>query len=393
MKKMIKYSSIEQFRNVVKDVTHSAQYTGTDVDGNIAMNRNAKMPTLTIVASEKIHGTNAAVCYNEIDGFWVQSRSNIITVDSDNAECATYIHGRGTPGKKDYIAPRKPEWMNIINALANEYNIDLKTNTIAVFYEWCGGNIQTNSAVSGLDKQAIIFQHFRVTPFATEEQVQIIDLEQGQTFEVEREPEHYWLETCETIRPGNASYVNWISVPEFGIHNIMNFPTYEIEIDFNNAQMSQNKLIELVDKIEANSPVGQALGKDGNIGEGVVCTFMYKDKLYKFKVKGEKHSKSKVKTLSPVDEAKEQAKIDFANYACPAWRLEQMYQETFDTLNGGKGDVKKTGDFLRAVIGDVMKEEADVMKDRGLEPKEVNGKISQVARQWFMEQLDKEAGL
>ena len=25
----------------------------------------------------------------------------------------------------------------------------------------------------------------------------------------------------------------------------------------------------------------------------------------------------------------------------PNWRLEQIYQETFDTINGGKGDIKK----------------------------------------------------
>jgi hypothetical protein len=114
----------------------------------------------------------------------------------------------------------------------------------------------------------------------------------------------------------------------------------------------------------------------------------------RFKVKGEEHSASKVKTLKPVDEAKEKAKIDFVNnHACKGWRLEQMYAEVFDTLNGGKGDINRTGDFLKAVIGDVMKEEADVMVELGLEPKQVNGAISKVARTWFMEQLDREAML
>ena len=135
------------------------------------------------------------------------------------------------------------------------------------------------------------------------------------------------------------------------------------------------------------------LGEEKLIGEGNVWVGWYKDTRLIFKVKGTSHANSKVKTLKPVDEVKEQKKIDFANYACPAWRLTQMYQETFDTLNGGMGNVKGTGDFLRAVIKDIMKEETLEMHDRNLEPKEVNGMISKVARTWFMEELNREAGL
>ena len=40
-----------------------------------------------------------------------------------------------------------------------------------------------------------------------------------------------------------------------------------------------------------------------------------------------------------------------------------------------------------------MKEEILEMHERGLEPKEVNGMISKVARTWFMEELDREVGL
>lgn len=36
---------------------------------------------------------------------------------------------------------------------------------------------------------------------------------------------------------------------------------------------------------------------------------------------------------------------------------------------------------------------ADIMAERELDPKSINGVISKVARRWFMEQLDKEAGL
>ena len=55
--------------------------------------------------------------------------------------------------------------------------------------------------------------------------------------------------------------------------------------------------------------------------------------------------------------------------------------------------VKHTGDFLRWVISDIVKEESDRMFEAGLEPKEVNSLISKIARGWFMEELDKLAGL
>ena len=46
-------------------------------------------------------------------------------------------------------------------------------------------------------------------------------------------------------------------------------------------------------------------------------------------------------------------------------------------------DVKRTGDLLRWLVNDIMKEELDVMIENGLEPKEVNPKISQKARTMF----------
>ena len=116
--------------------------------------------------------------------------------------------------------------------------------------------------------------------------------------------------------------------------------------------------------------------------------------LYRLKVKGEKHSNSKVKTFKPVDTEKEQVKIDFANYACPAWRLEQMWQKTFGINNEiTEPNVKETGTFLRNVIADVWKEESDIAFEKGIEPKDVNSLISKVARDWFMEELNKLAGL
>ncbi len=353
MKRHINFGSIEQFRNIVKNVRSSSQYIGFDeVENKPIFDDTIKFPIITAIGTEKIHGTNAAVCFNSVDGFWVQSRENIITVEKDNAGCALAVESK------------KEQWMDIIHELAKEYNIDMFNNIISIYFEWAGGNIQKNSALSGLNKKAIIFKHFKVSNFNDS---------------IERST---WYETK----------INgiWIEDIENEIYNIHNFDTYEIEIDFSRPDISQNKMIELINEIEENSPVGKSFGIENNIGEGIVFTFLFKDELYRFKVKGEKHSTSKVKTLKLVDSEKEQTKIDFANYATPSWRLEQAYQNVFDTINGGKGDIKKTGDFLRAVHFDIIKEENDILIEKGLEPKEVNGLISNIARAWLIEQLNNE---
>ena len=132
------------------------------------------------------------------------------------------------------------------------------------------------------------------------------------------------------------------------------------------------------------------LGIDGNIAEGIVGTFEYKDTIFKFKVKGEKHANSKVKILKPVDNEKEQRKIDLAQKVTTALRCEQAWQVVHGIDNEIKVPEKKNVvEFLRWVHGDVMKECLDDYREAKLEPKEINGQISKIAKLWFFEQLEK----
>ena len=157
-------------------------------------------------------------------------------------------------------------------------------------------------------------------------------------------------------------------------------------------------MIRIVDEVEKECPVGKYFGVSG-IGEGIVASHYDKNdvRVHIFKAKGNLHSAKsggKVKTLKPVDEAHEQLKRDFVNnHACPEWRLDQMYNETFDVINGGMGNIRKTGDYIKAVISDCMKEETDILVEMKLEPKEVNSLISKVAKEYLFSRLNKEAGL
>ena len=111
-------------------------------------------------------------------------------------------------------------------------------------------------------------------------------------------------------------------------------------------------------------------------------------------VKGTKHSGiCKVKTLKPVDEKHLKLLNDVAQQVTPQWRLNQMYDETFDTLNGGKGDIKKTGDFIRAVFKDIAKEELDILAKYELTIKDISGSVVKIIKPWFFTTVKEEIGL
>jgi len=374
MKRFITFGSISQFRAIVKNTTQNYQFVGFDEETKeCIVDRDAVMPVVEAIGSEKIHGTNAATCYSSQDGLWVQSRKNIITPEKDNAGCAFAVY------------QNEAEWKQIINSLAEEYKIDLTKNIISVYFEWCGGNIQSNSCVTGLDKMAIIFRYFKVSPV------------ESQADDEEDDKSAKWLETgvvknVEGIYPGKV----WVSNKEKNIHNVMDFPTVSLTIDFNDPSSAQSEMIKLTEEVEKNSGIANAFNKSENVGEGWVWSFVdNRGNLQRWKTKGEAHSKSskgpKIKTLKPVDSVLEQKKIDFVNnIACTEGRLNQMWTEiVHSTYNGDKSliNIKDMGSFLKLVNSDVIKEEMDIMASQGLEPKQINGLISKVARDWFKEQL------
>ena len=378
MKRMIKYNDIGTFEASVKKLRRQVQYTGLDEDGKAIYDSLAKLPNIEVWFTEKIHGTNAAVCYSIPDGFWVQSREGIKTLESDNAGCC------------QAAMKREASWMDIINALAKYHKIDLKKNIISLYYEWCGGSIQKKSAVTGLEKRAIIFNHFKVSPLDPQ-----VD-ENGDTLQTDRQPAK-WYETIvgEEVTMGmfgQETKVVYGSDAENDIYNITDYNVWKYAVDFENALLHNNEFLELLHKIELASPVGKAMGKEENVAEGMVGTFKFEDVIYKFKVKGEEHTTSKVKTLKPVDNVLEQKKIDLAAKVVTPGRCEQGWQLIHGIDNELKEPSKSNlGDFLSWIHRDIIKECMPLYNEANLEIKEVNQKISMIAKLWFFEQLQKDA--
>jgi len=373
MKRMINMGSIGTFRTTVKNIQFQSQYTGTkDEEGNPILDRTAKAPVIKVKYSEKTNGTNLGICYNNKTDFYVQSRKNIITPEKDNAGSAFAAYAN------------KDAWMKIINNLAEFHDIDLDNSIITIYAEWCGNGIQKKANVTGEEKMSIIFDYFKVSPLEPSE-----------------DESSEWYETITIQTAYNPWIETWVDSPEHRIFNVNNFPdaTGYIDIDFERPDIANNELIKIMEEFESNSPIARYFGHPENVGEGIVCTFVFNGTRNAFKVKGESHSKGKtrVKTLKPVDSVLEQKKIDFVNeYACTESRLNQMWTEIVHSVHNGNEslmDMKDMGNFLKLVQQDTVKEEMDIMSERGLEPKMINSTLSKVARNWFIEQLNGGIGL
>ena len=349
-----KFTNIGQFRQVVQNVKRTASFKGLDKNGEPIYAETYTLPTINFYGTVKLHGTCSGVSMDHKGEMLVLSRKNIIDINHDNAGFAAFV--------------KKNE--NAIKDLFKPFKNCLQHNEKVVIYgEWCGKGIQKGVTINQLEKMWVIFA-VKIVPFKNDDQ----------------DNDSSYYVACNGIRS-----------KEDRIFNIEDFQTFSLDIDFNRPDIANNKMIELVNQVEQCCPVGKYFGVEG-VGEGIVWSSWENGRrVHIFKTKGEKHAKSsgsRVKTLKPVNEEFEQKKRDFVNnYACQEFRLDQIYNETFDLLNGGQGDIRKTGDYIRNVMKDVIKEESDMLVQMGLCSKDVTKLIASVAREYMLDRLDKEAGI
>lgn len=320
---MKKYPSIEQFRNVIRRVKELHDYKGKDENGNNIYQHTENYPILKFEGTVKLHGTNAGIVKYK-DRFEFQSRERVLSLNQDNAGFMTYM---------------------IDKDLDNLFSIFEFNESVVIYGEWCGGNIQKGVALNGLPKMFIIFG------------VKVDD---------------EWVDL-----PTN------LHLNEINIYNILQFKTFEIEIDFNKPEDIQNTIIDLTIEVENTCPVGKFFGKEG-IGEGIVFTCK-SNKDLKFKSKGEKHSSSKVKVLNSVDTEELKSINEFVDYAVTENRLNQGLQ--YFKENGIEIDSKNTGQFLAWVVKDVLKEESDTLANTNLSDKKIKNAIVNRSRIWFLNAL------
>ena len=317
---MLDFPSINQYRHVIKQL--QLDYPNKD--------------TFDFTGTVKLHGTNAGIIYDGTNVSF-RSRSREITVGDDN-------YGFAAWGQK------------LIPIITQEYTLP-ENYKLAIYGEWCGQGIQSGVAISELPRMFVIFAIRSIT-------------DEGDFWWMGEELNEWKLDLAPLLMQEDIKLVT-----DFGV--------YKVSVNTTEPQFAQAALTELTDKVEAECPVGKAFGVSG-IGEGIVWSLFNLGKLYTFKVKGQKHSSSKVKTLAAVDVEALKTKQEFVETVVTESRLLQGLEYLKENnLEVGNQTI---GDYLRWVIGDIIKEESDTLEASGLTIKDVSKPISTTARQWYQSQ-------
>lgn len=342
-----KYPSTGQFRNAIRHAKQRLSFDGLDSEGN-PMYAPGPYPKMVYGGTVKIHGTNGSFFKLHPDVSVIyQSKERVLSLESDN-------HG--------FYAKYQPK-EQVINGIFAEIETYLTgagldagdIYPIRISGEYAGEGIQRGVAVGEVPRFFAIF---------------------GIAFG----PEQNWLPEVDGF--GN-------DLEDHRIFNIVDLAGMDlVDLDVENPQELQNKLVERTLAVEKECPVGKYFGISG-VGEGMVWKPLQAeyagDTGLWFKVKGEKHSTTKVKTLAEIDPVKLANIAEFVEYALTEARLDQGLSECFPD---GKLDIRRTGDLLRWVNRDIHKEESDVLEKSGLTMKDISNAVGLETRAWFFEQIN-----
>lgn len=335
---MIKFGSIEQFKNIVKQVRDSAKWNQTP------------LPTIKFYGSTKLHGTNFGIRRDPDGTIHFQSREREITIESDNAGSAMF-------GERNIDLFKQ----TFDNVLRNHPESEGKT--ILIFGEFCGGNIQKAVALNQLEKMFVVFN---ITIYENEVRQELTRKQISDAL----------------VRSEEAK-----------IFCAYDFQTWEIEIDFNNPVAYQNQLFEWTTAVGDCCPIAKALGatpENGVMtGEGIV--YSTENFEYKFKVKDDRHVKGahKVHTVKEVSPA-EIERINSVNEFVEKMVSESRLYQGIDKMKelGTPLENKSTGAYIKWVVSDTMKEEKDVIVESGFDVKELMPKVSEKAKNFWFKYLE-----
>jgi RNA ligase len=336
MNKHYAFPKIRQYHQVLRDLKLHSQYVGKDDNGDPIFDNTKELPTLLFKGTVKLHGTNSAVVFSPDGTFYCQSRENIIDEIKDNAGFAHWVNKEG-----------KGVWESVKHFFNRE-----EIKHVVLFGEWCGGSIQKGVALNELSKRFVIFG------------VKVI-------FD---DDSSYWLE--ESLIP---------EMPEINVYNIARIATYDIEVDLARPDKAIEKMVEIATKIGDECPFAKSFGVSGT-GEGAV--FRLKGEYgfgNAYKVKDEKHTRSKIKKLPTVDVVK----MDNLQQAVETHIHEDRLQQIYDKIVLSEADKvpQNIGEFVRQTIEDAWTEEGDSIRASDISRKEFGAATSKVAARWFQNKL------
>jgi len=332
------YIKTEGYLNIINTVKHKTWFKGVE-NGFVIYDETIPLPVITFMCTVKAHGTNAGLGYNPL--------TKEIKTLSKNAVLDGWT---GHMGFSEWVYANLEYFTEYFESIQNDNQFsEIEYDEIVLYGEWAGGNIQAKVAINGLPKFFMAYS--------------ICLIKDGKT--VGEPYKRIWVtDEIETLLPFNES---------IRCFNTYCFDTYKVTIDFNDAKAGQIALDTIVEDVENECPIGRYFGISG-IGEGIVCTAMYKDEFLIFKSKGEEHknTKGKEKTFNPIEIEKLNSIKEFVEYAVTKNRVIQAITTICEDR---QPTMKDTGDIVKWVIQDVFKEEMDALVANKLEGGDVKNQI------------------
>lgn len=397
MPRLIKFPHIDQLRHIAEEVRMKAQY------------HSVELPTLKFRGSVKLHGANTSVCRDMATReTWCQSRETILTPQDDYKGFAQFCSGRMDHG---------------FEHLFKTFGEGLRDGVISIYGEWCGQGMSNGAGINQLEKMYVIFGIKYTQPV---ESLNWIDIKVREPRErqhiIGRDADYntwqegwkedgaeplgamtHWVPTDDAagtwLNSAFTKVTDALTLADMKQHRIFDineFPTYEVNLDFKNLQASIDDMIKLTSSVEASCPVAQAFDVVAGVGEGIVwtCTqdWFFDGGViradFRFKTKGEKHKESvnDKPTADPVKVANVQK---FVEGTATAHRFEKMLEKL--KLAGVAIQVETTGQFLKLVGEDILREEGDVLVVSGLDRKDVMSSVNHVAKNYWMIQVNGQA--
>lgn len=345
-----KYPSTPQFRNALSTLLFRAKYKGRDENNEpIFGDIDPSLTKIQYVGTPKSHGTNGSIVQHadgKIEFF--SKRQKLTAGENDNKGFAAFCTER-----MDAII----ELLEAAKFHARCERIDVEYPVI-ISGEWMGSGVQSGAAVGRLEKMFMIFG----VAFGVKDRGDRIDMK--------------WAP---------VPSMKMLSYHDQRIYNAVDFGYYTVALDIENPEVAAEWVEGIAQDVEAECPIAKWFGIEDGIGEGVVWTpldpeLRINNDLW-FKVKGDKHKSSKTKTLAPVDVEKMNSVNEFVDYALTRSRLDQAIVEVYGDSPVVLGP--KVGEFMKWLSADVYKEEYDTLEVNGLTMKDVNKRISEVAKTYL----------
>eukprot|EP00798_Chlamydomonas_sp_ICE-L_P032381 gene32381-biopygen1062 len=311
-----------QFRNVLKE---SPYVFGSAIP-----------QTLNFRGTVKLHGTHSDIVRHFITGTpyfvdTIQSRNRILSVDNDNQGCHMFL-----------TAKKYSELFDRIQAI---HGADIRSN-IVVCVEYCGKGVQNKVALCKLAKMFVIFA-IRI--------------------------DYEWVDMTK---------YSTVFCQEEWIFNIMNFPTYEVEVDMSDTQPAQDYMADLTNSVDAECPFAYQLAGVKGGGEGIVwrCVDHPSSRLW-FKTKGETHCTAVTKQAVPSQTEYIKTVTEFVESVTTESRLSQGIECLVE--KGVELRIHSVSEFSSWVCRDVFKEERDTIEENGFNVNDVRKALYRKAGNWY----------